>query len=140
MQTQRETDHAAKPFRDVPFETERDAAERIAGIGRDRLMTWYRRAGRYTHPGSFGHSGVERTFGVAYALHHGTARDALTQRVVRKLDRGDDPMRYGFYWRGMLRAHPLVARHLPDVRRGRGRRCIRGASRTRDFRRFACAA
>ena len=76
-------DHAA-PFADLPFETDRQAARRIAGIGRRKLRTWYGRFRHYTHPGSYGDCGCGRAFSVAFDLFfdpHGT-KGPRTRRVL----------------------------------------------------------
>ena len=78
-----ETDHAA-PFKDVPFETDREAAQRIAGIGRRKLRAWYKRFRHYSHPGSYGDCGCARAFSVAFDLFndpHGT-QGPRTRRVL----------------------------------------------------------
>ena len=62
-----EGDHAA-PYRDVPHEGYEAAAARVIAIGYDRLMDWAGRFRRYTHPGSFGDSGCEFAYSVAYRL------------------------------------------------------------------------
>ena len=93
---QRETDHAA-PFKDVPLETDREAAQRIAGIGRRQLREWYKRFRHYTHPGTYGDCGCGRAFSVAYDIfsdQNGTQRPrvrrvlAIWRRWERAIEEG----------------------------------------------------
>lgn len=64
------TDYAA-PFLDVCIETPEETADRIAGIGRDRLLAWWERTKRDTHPGSYGQTDHDRASWIAATLAYG---------------------------------------------------------------------
>ena len=94
-QSQWDADHSA-PFRDVPYEGYEAAAARVIAIGYDRLTDWEARFRRYTHPGSFGDSGCEFAYAVAYRLRPDFDRrslrglkdyDAAVSRAVEALSR-----------------------------------------------------
>ena len=79
--SQRDTDHDA-PFRDVMGEGDDGVAVRIAAIDQVALREWWERFGRYTHPGTFGDSGCDRTYSVACALFRARAADCRDARIV----------------------------------------------------------
>jgi len=73
MTKQYDQDHAA-PYRDKVCEGSGERIQRVASIGRANLLAWYARTKNNTYPDTYGQSGCEFAFSVAYEMVHGDRR------------------------------------------------------------------
>jgi len=79
MISSRDADESA-PFRNLYPESSGERINRVAAIGRQKLMAWYERTKDKTDPNTYGDWGCTFAFSVAYRIKHGDQRtiDKLT--------------------------------------------------------------